>query len=229
MELIKIFVFLIFISFQISAVFGDENGGGEIDHEIGAGGKLYPIEGKVTLPDSVPHDINWATETRMLFNYGEYVGFLKKDGNFIAHVPTGSYIVEVANKDFLFEPIRIDVNSKGKIRARKLQLLQPSAVQTIQYPLKFRARQPAKYFQQRETWRITDFLFSPMVLMMVVPLLLFMVLPRLVDTSDPEVQREMRESFQMPKYEMPELSEMVSSWFGGGKKPIKGKTTKKLK
>lgn len=39
----------------------------------------------------------------------------------------------------------------------------------------------------------------------------------------------MRESFQMPKYEMPELSEMVSSWFGGPKKSLKGKTTKKLK
>jgi hypothetical protein len=44
-----------------------------------------------------------------------------------------------------------------------------------------------RYFQIREQWRVTDFLYSPMVLMMVVPLILVMVLPKLM--SDPETRK----------------------------------------
>lgn len=95
----------------------------------------------------------------------------------------------MANKEFIFEHFRIDITSKGKIRCRKLNLLQPASVNTVQYPIKFLAKQPARYFRMREQWRVTDFLMNPMVLMMVVPFLLIMVLPKLVNTSDPEFQR----------------------------------------
>lgn len=89
--------------------------------------------------------------------------FFRSDGSFSLHVPTGSYLLEVTNPVYSFEPIRVDVNSKGKIRARRLNNIQPSLVQTLPYPLRLRARGMASYFQQREQWRITDFLFSPMV------------------------------------------------------------------
>ena len=49
------------------------------------------------------------------------------------------------------------------MRARKVNLLQPTKLQTVQYPLEFRERAKASYFQQREQWRLTDFLFNPMV------------------------------------------------------------------
>ena len=79
------------------------------------------------------------------------------------NVPSGSYIVEVANPTYAFEPVRVDITSKGKMRARKLNNLQPSAVHQVTYPLKFKARGKVNYFQQREQWRITDFLMNPMV------------------------------------------------------------------
>lgn len=91
--------------------------------------------------------------------------YFSLDGSFsISGVSPGSYIVEVANKDFIFEPVRVDVNSKGKMRARKLQILLPTAVHQVPYPLRFKPKEPAKYFQTRETWRVTDFIFSPMVI-----------------------------------------------------------------
>jgi len=52
-----------------------------------------------------------------------------------------------------------------------------------------------------------------MVLMMVLPLILIVILPKMM--SDPETRREM-EQVQLPKYEMPEMSEMLTSFFGGG-------------
>ena len=51
----------------------------------------------------------------------------------------------------------------GKMRARRVNYLQPSVVKTMHYPLEFRERRKANYFQVREQWKITDFLFNPMV------------------------------------------------------------------
>ena len=94
------------------------------------------------------------------------------------------------NVDFVFEPIRIDITSKGKFRARKLSLLQdslsktstqifqPNQVNQLPYPLKMTAREATRYFRKREEWRITDMLMSPMVLMLAVPLLIMLVIPK---------------------------------------------------
>lgn len=94
-----------------------------------------------------------------------YLCFLSRnDGSFsVDGLPSGSFLVEVANPTYLFENLRVDITSKGKIRARKVSLLQPTKLQTVQYPLEFRERGKASYFQQREQWRLTDFLFNPMV------------------------------------------------------------------
>lgn len=177
----------------------------------------YTIEGKIIPPDIVTPE--WISATRILVNGGERFGFLKADGSFsLSNLSPGSYVVEVANPNYMYEPARVDINSKGKFRARKVNYVQSSLVQQIAYPLKFKVRGPYKYFQARETWRVTDFLFNPMVLMMVLPLILIMVLPKMMNAADPETQREMQQ-MQMPKYDMPELSEMMTSLFTGGKKP----------
>jgi ER membrane protein complex subunit 7 len=48
-----------------------------------------------------------------------------EDGQFaVEGVASGSYVVEIANADYIFEPVRVDITSKGKIRARRLNLLQ---------------------------------------------------------------------------------------------------------
>ena len=65
----------------------------------------------------------------------------------------------------MFEPVRVDISgrAKGKIRARKVNFLQNSAVVTVPYPLKFKAKEPAPFFEKREQWKVTDMLFNPMV------------------------------------------------------------------
>lgn len=67
------------------------------------------------------------------------------------------------NPNYLYEPVRVEINSKGKFRARKVNLIQTSQVIQVPYPLKMRSISPFKYFQVREEWRVTDFLFNPMV------------------------------------------------------------------
>jgi len=194
------------------------------DREDENGLETYRIEGKVFPPDS--SIIEELSQTRILINSGEYLGFVKEDGTFVINnLKSGSYVVEVVNPNFMYEPARVDINSKGKMRARKLNYLQSSLVIQISYPLKFKPRGPFKYFQIREQWRVTDFLLNPMVLMMILPLVLIMILPKVMNAADPETQREMQQSLNMPRYDMPELSEMMTSLFAGGKK-TQSKTNK---
>lgn len=74
-----------------------------------------------------------------------------------------SYIVEVVNPNYVYEPIRVEINSKGKYRARKVNYIQSSHVHQMPYPLEFVNYMPAKYFYTREQWKVTDFLFNSMV------------------------------------------------------------------
>lgn len=59
-----------------------------------------------------------------------------------------------------------------------------------------------------------------MILMMVLPLILMVLLPRMM--NDPETKKEM-ENMNLNKIssEMPEISEMITSFFTGGAKPAK--------
>jgi len=189
----------------------------------------FKIEGKVVVPFT--SDSDWIGSTTVLVDGGAFLGFVKSDGSFVINnVPSGSYVVDIANPTYMFEPVRIDINQKGKIRARRVNNVQPQAVSQLSYPLKYKARAKTNYFQQREQWRITDMLFNPMVMMMILPFLVIMVLPKLMNTADPETQKEMQSQMNMlnPKQNMPELSELMAGWFGGGapKKPVKSKPLK---
>lgn len=198
-----------FINFLFITVFADSI---EEENDIG----IYSIEGRVfPLSNYDKSQKNWQANTRVHVNGGEYLGFVKKDGSFIVqNIPSGSYIIEVLNPEFVFEPVRIEINSKGKLRARKVNHIQTASVVPVPYPLKFKALGRQRYFQQREQWRITDFLFNPMVLMMVVPLLLLMVLPKML--NDPETKKDMEQMQSLTKFELPEMSDMVTSFLSGG-------------
>ncbi|CAH1722128.1 hypothetical protein AGLY_007852 [Aphis glycines] len=203
---------MIFISFRVCIVLisiilvslPNANGQSESNRE------LYDIEGTVMLPNLTT---SWLAETVIQLKGGEAVGFLRKNGSFlISKVPSGSYIVEVVNPNYVYEPIRVEINSKGKYRARKVNYIQSSHVHQMPYPLEFVNYMPAKYFYTREQWKVTDFLFNSMVLTMVLPLLAILVLPKLM--NDPETKKEMEQLTNL-KHDMPEMSEMITSFFTG--------------
>ncbi|XP_052842951.1 ER membrane protein complex subunit 7 homolog [Drosophila gunungcola] len=189
---------------------------------------LYTIEGRVSPPDSILPPVQggrgapmnkdapkWQTEITLSINDGEFKGFVREDGQFmISGVPSGSYILDVHHPDVFYEPVRVEINPKGKFRARKVNFVQPAQIMQVPYPLRVKPLMPFKYFQTREQWKITDFLFSPMVLMMVLPLLLMLVLPKMI--NDPETKKEI-DNLQFPKMgnDMPEISEMLTSLLTG--------------
>jgi hypothetical protein len=136
------------IAIDVSSTTGDANDGVE----------LYKIEGTASLPRDAGAKKNWRSLSRVLVNHGQYIGFIRytvyvrpwitrpgsrlsppriarclpcfrEDGQFtVSGVPAGSYIVEISNVDFVFEPVRVDITSKGKMRARRLNVLQVRAI-----------------------------------------------------------------------------------------------------
>jgi hypothetical protein len=178
------------------------------------GGKSNKITGNIF---SLQHDDLTTLRmslmnTRILVNYGQYVGYPREDGTFeVDNLPPDSYVVEVTHPRYSYEPIRVDITSKGRIRARRVNHIQPALVQTLDYPLKFKPRSLHNYFLPRETWRIMDLLLNPMVIMMVVPLGIIWLLPKMMNPQEVQSQRE---NMQMPEYNVPELSEMMASMFG---------------
>lgn len=46
-----------------------------------------------------------------------YLSYPRTDGSFAVNdVPSGSYVVEVISPTYRFEPVRVDITSKGKMR-----------------------------------------------------------------------------------------------------------------
>lgn len=125
---------------------------------------LYTIEGKVAIQGAKIEE--WGHHTRIFVNGGEYVGFVRSDGTFVvSNIPSGSHLIEVHSPNHVFERARVEISSKskGKMRARKVDNVQPSKVEAIPYPLRFKAKDRAQYFEKREQWKLTDALANPMV------------------------------------------------------------------
>ncbi|KAF6036035.1 EMC7 [Bugula neritina] len=174
----------------------------------------------------------WLQSAHVFVNGGQFIGVPDQDGSFmISGLPSASYVVEVSHPTFVFPPFRVDINSKGKFRARKLNNVQPNKVEAVEYPLIFKAQGRAPYFQKREEWRITDMLMNPMVLMMVLPMVLIFLMPKMMNAADDETKKEMEESMNRLKppsaNNLPDFSETLTSWFGGGSSSQAAKSKKK--
>jgi ER membrane protein complex subunit 7 len=196
------------------------------DNAVSAQTELFTIVGKVTNRlDELDLE-----NTRIIVDDGKYVGFLRNDGTFsISGLPSNSYVVEVSSPRNVYEPVRVDINSKGKVRVRRLNLLQPSDVTVLRYPINFESKGYPNYFHKREQFRVMDILMSPMVLMMGLPLLLVLVLPKLIN-QDPELQRELQQTTSMlqpSQQNLPNISDLMNSFLPNDKpKPKPSATTK---
>ncbi|XP_067310956.1 ER membrane protein complex subunit 7-like [Pseudorasbora parva] len=190
------------------------------------------VTGRALVPGVSGQD--WISAARVLLDGDAHVGFIRDDGGFtVSDVPSGSYVLEISSPTYRFQPVRVDITATGKMRARVVNYIQTSAVIRLPYPLQMRAVGTHSYFIQRETWVWSDFLMNPMVLMMVLPLLIIVLLPKVMNTSDPEIRREMEQSMNMlnTNQELPDVSELMTKFFsppkshgrsGGGARPPRG-------
>ncbi|KAH8262895.1 hypothetical protein KR044_001714, partial [Drosophila immigrans] len=177
---------------------------------------LFNIDGVILPADAALQvDEKWLVDIKISINGGEFLGFVRQNGSFVVSaVPPGSHILEAYHPDIYVPPLRLDISSRGKIRARKLSHIRPKQVIKLPYPLNLKPLERRVYFRVREQWNVMDYVLNPMVLLMVVPLLLMLILPRVI--SDPETKREI-ENIQIPKIPsgVPDFSDMLTSFLAG--------------
>ncbi|KAM8717706.1 hypothetical protein ACLKA7_004412 [Drosophila subpalustris] len=188
--------------------------------------ELHNIEGVVLPADpQLRVGAKWPADITVSLNGGEYLGFVRHDGNFvISGVPAGSHVLEIYHPDIYFQAVRVDISNKGKYRARKLSHIRPNQVVKLPYPLFMKPLGRRRFFRLREQWNIMDYVMNPMVLLMIVPLLLMLVLPRLI--NDPETKREI-ENIQFPKIPtvVPDFGDLLTSFLAGKRSAEKQKKT----
>ncbi|XP_023370016.1 ER membrane protein complex subunit 7 [Otolemur garnettii] len=173
-------------SSEVSGIAAEGSGGSG----VGVGDR-FKIEGRAVVPGVKPQD--WISAARVLVDGEEHVGFLKS----------------------IFSVELLMVFSCCFIRARYVNYIKTSEVVRLPYPLQMKSTGPPSYFIKRESWGWTDFLMNPMVMMMVLPLLIFVLLPKVVNTSDPDMRREMEQSMNMlnSNHELPDVSEFMTRLF----------------
>uniref|UniRef100_A0A4W4HCD6 Endoplasmic reticulum membrane protein complex subunit 7 n=1 Tax=Electrophorus electricus TaxID=8005 RepID=A0A4W4HCD6_ELEEL len=182
--------------------------------QVTAGDDKFKIEGRAILYGVRTED--WVSNAVVLVDGEEHVGFIRVDGSFtINDVPSGSYVVHVASPTYRFEPVRVDITTKGKMRARRVNYIKISEVVQLPYPLQMRCIGLHSYFIKQETWGWSDFFMNPMVLMMLLPLMIILLLPKVINTDDPGVRREMEQSLNIlnPNPELPDVSELMTKFF----------------
>ncbi|CAF1610616.1 unnamed protein product [Rotaria magnacalcarata] len=174
----------------------------------------YKIEGQIVFPPGG----NALADTRILVNQGEYIGIPRIDGTFvISGVPSGSYEVSVSSPQYAFEPVRVDINTKGKIRAREVNRLRPQEVVTVKYPLHFDTYTEPNYFQKREVNSWDDIIFNPIIIPIVLGIVLMLVGPKLVSQEQlDEMQHMFPQGIGMfqPNLNMPDLVDICIRLFG---------------
>ncbi|XP_017032572.1 ER membrane protein complex subunit 7 homolog [Drosophila kikkawai] len=179
---------------------------------------LYNINGVILRPHKPLSQKLDMRDVALSINNGQFKGFVRLDGRFtISSVPNGSHILEVHHPDFYFEPVKVEINGKGKYRARKVSYTQPSVINQVPYPLRLQPLFRRNYFRLREQWRLMDILLNPLVLSMLVPMLFMLILPKII--SDPEAKKEL-DNMPFPKIkDIPDFGDMLSSYLSGTAKP----------
>ncbi|CAJ0586323.1 unnamed protein product, partial [Mesorhabditis spiculigera] len=193
---------------------------------------MVDIEGRLSVAGVLAAGRRWTADSRIMLNHGQFLGFVKPDGSFrVSGVSNGSYSVQVENRELLFEQVRVDVSSKGNIRARQLSTLKPNAVELVPYPLQITALGIPRYVRPRAQYQWATLFSNPTFWMLAVPCLLILLV-RSFGSLDEDMRREMEKG----SAELPDVGEMVATLLGrpptakskknAGNKPIPVKAQK---
>uniref|UniRef100_A0A0C9SAB1 TSA: Wollemia nobilis Ref_Wollemi_Transcript_4254_1228 transcribed RNA sequence n=1 Tax=Wollemia nobilis TaxID=56998 RepID=A0A0C9SAB1_9CONI len=143
------------------------------------GGKGYGVPSK-------------TTNVKVILN-GETVSFIRPDGFFsFYNVPAGTHLIEVVAMGYFFSPVRVDVSARlhGKVQAYQTEnrrLLSELVLEPLREEY---------YFEKREPFSPIALLKSPMGLMVGFMVVAVFLLPKLMESIDPEEMKRAQEEMR---------------------------------
>ncbi|KAG6478804.1 hypothetical protein ZIOFF_062248 [Zingiber officinale] len=120
------------------------------------------------------------------------------------NVPSGTHLIEVAELGYFFSPVRVDISARnpGNIHAALTEN------RKVLYELILEPLREEQYYEIREAFSIWSVVKSPMGLMLGFTLLVIFVMPKLMDSIDPEEMKRAQE--EMRAQGIPSISNMLA-------------------
>ena len=140
-----------------------------------------------------------------MLNSGEqHIAHLRADGTFIfSDLATASYTLHVHSPFFEYDPLRVDVSKKFDNDVRVVKATPEHLVGGMPpvpvpyYPGRGITLQPVrmlKHFVEKPKWSILGMLFQPYFLMMMLPMVMMFIMPKMMEGMDEEQKAEMKKS-----------------------------------
>lgn len=156
----------------------------------------YTIAGRVKIEGLGVKSHGFPSKTanvKVILNGGDRVSFIRSDGYFSFYdVPAGTHLIEVVAMGYLFSPVRVNVNARlhGKIQAYQTE---------NRIPLNELVLEPMReeyYYEKREPFSLLGLLKSPMGLMIGFMGVAVFLLPKLMESIDPEEMKRAQEEMR---------------------------------
>ncbi|KAF1970144.1 hypothetical protein BU23DRAFT_557038 [Bimuria novae-zelandiae CBS 107.79] len=137
--------------------------------------------------------------------------YITRSNSFNFHnVSVGSYLATIHSRDYVFEPLRIDVTLEEEVEGSGHQREKVHAWQTFignewdnkgetrgeggnGLVIDVQPRAPKQYYQERAGFSPVSFLKNPMILMGLFTLIMVFGMPYLMENMDPETKAEFEE------------------------------------
>eukprot|EP00246_Nothoceros_aenigmaticus_P012926 TRINITY_DN4203_c0_g1_i1.p1 TRINITY_DN4203_c0_g1~~TRINITY_DN4203_c0_g1_i1.p1 ORF type:complete len:204 (-),score=19.74 TRINITY_DN4203_c0_g1_i1:281-892(-) len=152
----------------------------------------YVVDGRVKLGGS--DTISRKANVKVLLNGGEKVTYIHSNGYFaILGVAPGTHLLEIVAPGYHFPPVRVDVSER---RHGQVHAVYTETRRILPDPLTLEAEKVEYYYEKRAPLSPVGLLKSPMGMLVGLMLVAVVLLPKLMDSIDPEemkrVQEEMR-------------------------------------
>lgn len=156
----------------------------------------YTIAGRVKIEGLGVRTHGFPSKTanvKVILNGGDRVSFIRPDGYFSFYdMPAGTHLIEVVAMGYFFSPVRVHVNARlhGKIQAYQTE---------NRVPLNELVLEPLRdeyYYEKREPFSLLSLLKSPMGLMIGLMVVAVFLLPKLMESIDPEEMKRAQEEMR---------------------------------
>jgi hypothetical protein len=198
----------------------------------------FELSGRLLAPQSELSDPRkFFASARVTLNGGQYTSFVTEDGRFsFEDLAASSYSLEVYSLTHIFDSLRFDVQGVKNVKVYRASILASMAVAVPYSPvdgLELAPQAPIAYFEEKQGFSVLDLLKNPMVLMMGLPLVLMLLMPKMTAGMSKEELESVQQNSILNQnsnaaQQMPDLSSMLAGYTsGGGSASKKGKVKAK--